>query len=270
MPHGGPHADPYVAYLTALQDAYAASGEGPNAFVPGAQGVPALGQAAGAGEGPGGIGGIGGIAGGVGAGGASVPGTATTGANLLDAIVTGGLPATSPAAAPLARRGLLPGEESTADRAGRGGGDVSTLLGLLSGGILAVPATLGSLVLSQAAGLPPSTGLLSAGGLAELAGLDGSTPGFGASGVDLGGAVPVGAVGAPDLRAGVPTGLSFGGNGLFSGALGAALGGAGSGGSTPGFGASGVDLSGATRVGRPDARDLRAGGATGLSFGSRF
>lgn len=166
MPHG---PDPYVAFLSSLQDAYAASGGPSNTFTPGAQGVP--GAAPGTAD-PGGVGGgIAGGAAGVGGGGASVPGTATTGAGILESINSGQLPVSSPSANDLVDRlfggGGEPGERGDLG-AGVTGGDLETLLAVL-GGPASMPLILASLVMSDAMGLPPDPSLLGTTSLADLA-----------------------------------------------------------------------------------------------------
>lgn len=206
---------PYVAFLNALQDAYAASGLNPNTFTPGAQGVPgAAGQPA-SDAGGGTV--AGGLGGGLGGGGASVPGTATTGPSLLEDILAGGDPNALQTPGLVDRlRGLEP--SGIPERPDVPGGNLGALLSVI-GGVGAVPTLLGSLVTTDALGLPLDPSLLSATGLAQLAS-DDSTPGFGAAGSDLTGATPVGpGTGFGVDRPGVATGLSFPGAPTIGGGL---------------------------------------------------
>lgn len=155
--------DPFVALLTAIQDAQAAGGGTPNAFVPGAQGIPGVGGQPGqdAGGTPAAV--SGGIS-----GGASIPGTATTGPGLLENVLAGGgadpLTQGAPFQGAIGLGGNEPGERGDLG-AGVTGGDLETLLSVL-GGPTAIAAILGSLVTSDALGLPPSTSL----GLSDLVG----------------------------------------------------------------------------------------------------
>ena len=157
--------DPYVAFLSSIQDAFAASGGSPNAFTPGVQGIPS-GVPGTPGDPGGGV--AGGVApAGVGAGGASVPGTATTGQGILESIVAGGDPDVARRLLPGSLFQTAPGEPGDLG-AGVTGGNVNALLSVL-GGPLAIPTILGSLVASDAMGLPPDPGLLSVPSLAQIA-----------------------------------------------------------------------------------------------------
>ena len=153
--------DPYAAFLTALQDAYAAGGGRPNAFTPGVQGIPTAGAPADPTGAPSVIGGVAG-------GGGSVPGTATTGQSIVGDIIGGGVSA-DPIAQDLVSRTFNIGrDESTADLgAGVTGGELGALASIL-GGPLGAASIIGSLVMSDALGLPPSPSV----SLAEIAGTE--------------------------------------------------------------------------------------------------
>lgn len=158
-----PAPDPYVAFLSSLQDAHAAAATGANAFTPGVQGIPGA-PGASPGSTPGSIVGGGGV--GIG-GGASVPGTATTGSSVLEDILSGARPSASPSEVVAflggLGRGTEPGERG--DFEGTGGGDLGTLAAVM-GGPMAMGTVLGSLVLSDMLGLPPTTSM----GLSDLLG----------------------------------------------------------------------------------------------------
>lgn len=169
--------DAYIAFLSALQDAHAAGGT-PNAFTPGAQGVPGANGQPGADPAGTPVGSA--AAGAIGAGGASVPGTATTGTSILEDILAGE-PA-DPAASLVDRLrgvGREPGERGDLG-AGVTGGDLGALLSVL-GGPFAPASILASLAASDALGLDLDPSLLSTTSLLELAQAENeSSPGFGA------------------------------------------------------------------------------------------
>ena len=183
MPNALP-PDPYVAFLTALDQAHAAAGPRANAFRPGSQGIPGpSGVSSDASGAPGSV--SGGVAGT--GGGGSVPGTATTGPNLLADIIQGGGSPNDPIADDLVTRTLFQGSDRS-DPSGISqgefdnlqGGDIATLLGIVTGGIGAIPSIFGSLSASDALGLPPSTSLfdtLSVDEILALAGGEGGEPG---------------------------------------------------------------------------------------------
>lgn len=221
--------DAYVAFLSVLQDAHAAGGGTPNAFAPGAQGIP--GQPGAAGDAASSVA-AGPAAAGIGSGGASVPGTATTGQSILENIMTGGIDPGSPDQVSLVDRLRgFNGEPGERGDLGTGvtGGDVGALLSVL-GGPFASASILSSLVASDALGMDLDPSLLSANSLLELAQVQAeneSSPGFSADatggtpfsfdpGVNVGaGNLPAasGPFSAP-VDFSVPSrGLSFGGGG---------------------------------------------------------
>lgn len=117
-----------------------------------------------------------------------VPGTATTGPSIANALL-GGSPQ-SVGAGPVSQQvaNTLLGQRSDApERPNVPGGSVGTLLALLTGGAAAVPGIFGSLVTSDALGLPPDPNLLSLTGLAQLA--DESDPAQRLTRIDPGGNV---------------------------------------------------------------------------------
>lgn len=193
--------DAYTSFLVALRDAYSAGGAAPSAFRPGAQGISPFGAGAGS-DGPG----IPGIPGG-GAGGGTVPGTAITGANLLEGILGGGPAGSSLEQRVSALRGggqSDPSGISTGEFDNLQGGDLDMLSSILQFGPLAVPLILGQLAFGDAAG-PSGFGADATGGDPFVFG--GPAP----AGLDLGGATAGVDFGSnPFNPAG---GLSFGGGG---------------------------------------------------------
>lgn len=106
----------------------------------------------------------------VGSAGGGIPSTATTGQSVANALL-GGTGGTGDEVAQQVASVLLgrtePGERGDLG-VGVTGGSVGTLLSLLTGGPLAIPGVLASLVGSDVLGLPPDTNLLSTTGLAQL------------------------------------------------------------------------------------------------------
>ncbi|MGI9492767.1 MAG: hypothetical protein ACR2QF_10250 [Geminicoccaceae bacterium] len=161
---------PQGAFLVALNNAFnAARANAPQANV--GAGIPGL-AAGGAENGPGSPGGSVSIGGGT-------PGTATTGQSIANALIGGGAGAEAALAGPGGQQvfnALLTQRGESPERPDVPGGSVATLLALLTGGPLAIPGIIGSLVASDALGGPLDPSLLSVSGLAQLAS-DDSTPG---------------------------------------------------------------------------------------------
>lgn len=175
--------DPFVALLSSIQDAQAASGGSPNPFTPGSQGIPGQGGVPSEAGGSPGV--AGSIGGGVGGGG-SVPGTATTGQNILADIAAGTASPTDPLAGGTIFQGAgVPGEAGDLG-ASVTGGDLGTLMSVL-GGPTALLSILPSLVASDALGMPLDPSLLTTTSLAQLA-FGGGEGGAGA-GTEFGGSI---------------------------------------------------------------------------------
>ncbi|MGI9485409.1 MAG: hypothetical protein ACR2RF_05915 [Geminicoccaceae bacterium] len=170
---------PQGAFLVALNNAFnAARANAPQANV--GAGIPGL-AAGGAENGPGSPGGPASVSIGGGA-----PGTATTGQSIANALLGGGGGAEAALAGPGGQQvfnALLTQRGESPERPDVPGGSVATLLALLTGGPLAIPGLIGSLVASDALGRPLDPSLLSVSGLAQLAN-DDSTPG-----VEFGGSI---------------------------------------------------------------------------------
>lgn len=163
---------PQMAFIAALQGQFNASRQGGGGPVPGIPGLSGAG-----GNDPANT--PGGLSGGITAGG--VPSTATTGTSVANTLISGG--GGSDALSQQVGNALIGREAGERGDLGAGitGGDLGALLSILSGpGAFAT--ILGSLVASDAAGLPLDPSLLTPASLAGLAREEGSQ-GIGSQGI---------------------------------------------------------------------------------------